>query len=101
MLLALGAGTALASAGRALIERAGAPRTGARLTRGPRRPGARDGSRGRRRIAGGNGGGPGGAGAAPPPPGRTPPPGRRARRARTPPSPAAPPPPPPRPAPAP
>ncbi|HEX9482226.1 MAG TPA: HAD-IB family hydrolase [Solirubrobacteraceae bacterium] len=56
MLLALGAGTALASAGRALIERAGAPRTGARLTRGPRRPGARDGSRGRRRIAGGNGG---------------------------------------------
>ena len=62
VLVALGAGTALASAGRALIERAGAPRTGARLTRGPRtrkgtgRPGARDGSRGRRRIAGGNGG---------------------------------------------
>ena len=56
MLLALGAGTALASAGRALIERAGAPRTGARLTRGPRRAAAKDGSRGRRRIAGGNGG---------------------------------------------
>jgi HAD superfamily hydrolase (TIGR01490 family) len=56
VLLALGAGTALASAGRALIERAGAPRTGARLTRGPRRAGAREGSRARRRLAGPNGG---------------------------------------------
>jgi HAD superfamily hydrolase (TIGR01490 family) len=56
VLLALGAGTALASAGRALIERAGAPRTGARLTLGQRRSGGRDGSRGRRRVAGGSGG---------------------------------------------
>jgi HAD superfamily hydrolase (TIGR01490 family) len=56
VLVALGAGTALASAGRALAERAGAPRTGARLTRAPRRPGSRDASRGRRRVAGGAGG---------------------------------------------
>jgi hypothetical protein len=33
MLVALGIGTALASAGRALIERSGVPRTGARLGR--------------------------------------------------------------------
>jgi HAD superfamily phosphoserine phosphatase-like hydrolase len=56
VLLALGAGTALASAGRALIERAGAARTGARLTLGQRRSGGRESSRGRRRVAGGSGG---------------------------------------------
>jgi len=57
VLAAFGAGTLLASAGRALIERAGAPRTGARLTLGPLRPGGgRDGSRGRRRVGGGAGG---------------------------------------------
>jgi HAD superfamily hydrolase (TIGR01490 family) len=56
VLLALGAGTALASAGRALIERAGAPRTGARMALGPRRAGGRDGLRGRRRVSGGPGG---------------------------------------------
>ncbi|HEY7836123.1 MAG TPA: HAD-IB family hydrolase [Solirubrobacteraceae bacterium] len=37
MLIALGVGTALASAGRWLLERTGAPHTGARLARGPRR----------------------------------------------------------------
>ncbi len=55
MLAALGAGTALASAGRWLIERAGAPRTGQRLTVGPRRAQGRNGSRGRRRIVGSTG----------------------------------------------
>ncbi len=43
VLLALGAGTALASAGRWLVERAGAPRTGQRLARAPRR-GSQQGS---------------------------------------------------------
>ncbi len=56
LLAALGAGTALASAGHALIERAGAPRTGARLTRGPRRASPREGARARRRAASGTGG---------------------------------------------
>jgi HAD superfamily hydrolase (TIGR01490 family) len=59
VLAALGAGTALASAGRALIERAGAPRTGARMTRmplGPRRASGREATRGRRRVPGGTGG---------------------------------------------
>ena len=57
VLAAFAVGTLLASAGRALIERAGAPRTGARLTPAPRRAGGgRDGSRGRRRVGGGAGG---------------------------------------------
>jgi HAD superfamily hydrolase (TIGR01490 family) len=54
MLVALGAGTALASTGRWLLERAGAPRTGQRLAPGPRRSAARNGSRARRRMAGGS-----------------------------------------------
>ena len=37
VLVALGAGTALATAGRAVVERAGAPRTGARMLPAPRR----------------------------------------------------------------
>src|SRR6185437_8813079 len=48
MLLALGIGTALASAGRALIERSGVPRTGARLgrrTAEPQRSGVRGATR--------------------------------------------------------
>ncbi len=55
MLLALGIGTALASAGRALIERSGVPRTGARLGRRGVAPqqsaGARALARARRRGA--------------------------------------------------
>ncbi len=58
MLIALGIGTALASAGRALIERSGVPRTGARLGRRapaePQRSGVRGATRaltGRRRGA--------------------------------------------------
>ncbi len=56
VLAALGVGTALASAGRLLVERAGAPRTGERLTVDPRRGSGREGSRGRRRVGGGVGG---------------------------------------------
>jgi HAD superfamily hydrolase (TIGR01490 family) len=56
VLAALGVGTALASAGRLLVERAGAPRTGERLTVDPRRGGGREGSRVRRRVGGGAGG---------------------------------------------
>jgi hypothetical protein len=56
VLAALGVGTALASAGRLLVERAGAPRTGERLTVGPRRGSGRQGSRPRRRVGGGVGG---------------------------------------------
>lgn len=48
VLAVLGAGTALASAGRWLAERAGAPRTGARMTRGQRRSAASESSRPRR-----------------------------------------------------
>ena len=56
VLAALGVGTALASAGRLLVERAGAPRTGERLTVDPRRGSGREGSRVRRRVGGGAGG---------------------------------------------
>jgi HAD superfamily hydrolase (TIGR01490 family) len=52
VLAALGLGTALASAGRWLGERAGAPRTGARMTLGQRRSGGREVGRGRRRSSG-------------------------------------------------
>jgi HAD superfamily hydrolase (TIGR01490 family) len=50
VLAALGAGTVLASAGRALLERAGAPHTGARLARGSTRPVRRESVRPRRRL---------------------------------------------------